>query len=1384
MSDKTKRKNPWLRRSIWGLSLLVLLIVVIIFVLRVLVTTDGGARFIESQINKRSFGAIEAVEISGLSGDPLNSFTIESVKISDRDGAWLTVDALEVEWNPWALRREILDLQSVTAQASQLARKPVMNTTGPSGKSPYTLQLENAAIGTFSLHEAVIGQSADFSLSGGMNTADGGGIKAILDAVRTDASGEKIHLDFIRNVAGDMEGDFDLNGPPGGTLATLLHAPIGANVTGIGRISGSLNSGQGDLVISFNKAPKINAKGNWTAAAMNLDANIKTLDWSIFDKVRSSLGNDVDIIASLNRSISPAEFETSLMSNQFKVQASGVLNPDGGAPKAVQILASSDNFGAVLPLPDGFKLGVGQIKGLIETAPTYTFTGDVEVRNVSTPYIQATSVTGPISITQDPKAQYRIDGDWTFSDLETDINFPITLAPKTKIKAKALLNPQTSQVTDITGVLSTGDNQLNLSGKANYGVLNYDLSGMTKLNLVQMGALPSGSLQSDFEVTKTVNSLLALTAIGGFKPDSAISAPFDQLLQGGVNFDLDISPIESGLRITSAKLTGDNIRAALSGRITDQFNIDGEALLSAPFTYASVSLSEETAASFTLTGNREDPNLRFDARADIVDVNGYELRDARLRTELTDISGAPKGPIRLTAETGQGNLDVKANFASREQTYVANDIALLWGALSASGNISKPSVGPATGQFSLNLPRTEDQYAEADVVLTAAGNIQGISLTADAENIAYRDWEFDRFTANASGSLSALTGELEARGQRQLDVLERQFEIKTPLNFTRSADGNFLASMNPDAKYGNIILDTATPISVNYKAGDISLNAPLILAEAPVTITYDRLSGAESFELRATDLPITVIPMPESLADTRGRIGADIKLSSNTAAAGVSGDGTITLSDWREFEVASGSGLSGDMAITVANNQLDWVLKAQSPNDFSASGNGALPIIQMSTLADLRLNMDTSLSGQFTASGQAAAILGLVTPSDAKPSGELSANLKLSGTAANPNIEGQASGQALRMEAPQLGTQLRNGRFTAQFTNDTLDVRDVSITDDGKGTITGQGQFKLGEFARPIGELKLTANNFRALDRKDYEGTISGQLDLISTQEQATLSGDVTLDRAEVKQFVRGSATVVEIEVEEINKPEGRKVISVKAPATPIDLDIKLRAPRQIFVRSRGLDVELSVDATIKGTLNDVELFGDAKVLRGSYKVAGKELAFESGSINFDGKLENARVNLIANTDTQNLSAKLSISGTVADPKIELSSTPERPQDEILSALLFGRSATELSVIEAAQLAGALAQFSGAGGGFDLMGGLRDALGVGQLSIGVNQNGGAQITGGRYLAKNVYLQIFSGGGAGQTGAVIDWEVQKNISLTSKIQADNDQSFSLKWKKDF
>ena len=1383
MSDQIKKPRRWLKWSLWGVAGLTFFLLLSVIALRVFITTDSGARFIESKLNNRNLGPIERVEVSGLSGDPLDSLTIQSIKIYDKEGVWLTARDVAIDWNPWALRGRVVDVNSATSDAVDLLRRPVLNESETAGELP-VIQLETASINAFFVSEAILGQSAIFSLSGAVSTDKAGEIKALIDVVRTDVAGDQLHLDFTRDARGDMSGDFNLNGAPGGTMAALLRAPNGTEVVGTGQIGGSLEKGQGDVTISFGRTSKVSATGNWTNTDVTLQGAINTVGWPVFDSVRPGLGEDIDVTANLNRDTIPAAFDVEITSGKLKVSATGQLNPEGGLPEAAQIEVSSDNIGAILPLPEGYSFGAGQITGRVQTSPKYRFTGDMSAADVISPYGQMTSIAGPLALAQQSEGVYQIDGKWVATDLKTDIELPVRVSSETTLEAKATLNTKTSRVNNLNMALSSGGNRVKVLGGFNYDALTYDLKGDTQLKLDPVGALPSGRLQSEFVVKKANGSLPAFLASGAFKPDVTIKAPFDQIVTGGVNFDVNMSPIDGGIRINNAALSGENIKAAVMGRITDIYDIEGEALLSAPFSYDPIALSGETSASFTLTGDRVDPNLRLDARTNQADINGYELKHTRVRMELTDILQAPTGPLRLTADTAQGELDFSTNFASREQVYAANDIDLSWGPLSASGNISKPVSGPATGRLSLNLPEEGDQYAKAELLLSSNAGTQAISLNANAKNISYNEWGFDSLVIKANGDLPSLSGQVKASGQRQLEILERQFNIDAPFTLTRSEEGSFEATLSPDAYYGNIVLGAASPITARYQDGGISVNAPLTLSGSPFDVLYERLASNETLALKTEGLPVTLIPMAGNLADTRGRIAANIEFSSSEASPSVTGGGVIKLSDWRGFDIEKGSGLLGDISLDLAGSQLALRLSAQSPLGFEADSESLLPVLQSRSIFALRPDMTAPVSGQFTASGQAAAILSLLTPSDAKPSGQVNANLILSGTPANPEIKGQARVQDLRMEAPDLGTQLRNGRFTADFTNDTLSVRDVSVTDNDVGTITGQGQFKLGEFARPIGELNMTAKNFRALDRKDYEGTVSGKLGFKSTKDKATITGDVTLNRAEVKQFVSGGAAVVEIPVEEINKPNNLKIVEMKTAPTPIDLDVKLRAPRRIFVRSRGLDVELSIDSTLKGSIGAVEIYGEANVLRGGYKIAGKELAFESGGIKFNGNLGEASVNLVANTETQNLSASVTITGTVANPEIELSSMPERPQDEILSALLFGRSATELSTIEAAQLAGALAQFSGAGGGFDLMGGLRDALGVGQLSIGIGQNGAAQITGGRYLAKNVYLQVFSGGGKGQTGAEIDWEIRKNISLTSKVQADNEQSFSLKWKRDF
>ena len=146
--------------------------------------------------------------------------------------------------------------------------------------------------------------------------------------------------------------------------------------------------------------------------------------------------------------------------------------------------------------------------------------------------------------------------------------------------------------------------------------------------------------------------------------------------------------------------------------------------------------------------------------------------------------------------------------------------------------------------------------------------------------------------------------------------------------------------------------------------------------------------------------------------------------------------------------------------------------------------------------------------------------------------------------------------------------------------------------------------------------------------------------------------------------------------------------------------------------------------------------------------------------------------------------------GTAAKPEITLTSTPVLPQDEILSRVLFGVAASQLSGFEAAQLASALTSLA-TGGGFDVIGGLRQFARLDRLSVGVDQTTvnvpgvkqATTISGGKYLTDNVYLELTGGGRTGPS-AQVEVRIQRNLSVISQVGSQGDARLSVRFRQNY
>jgi translocation and assembly module TamB len=230
-------------------------------------------------------------------------------------------------------------------------------------------------------------------------------------------------------------------------------------------------------------------------------------------------------------------------------------------------------------------------------------------------------------------------------------------------------------------------------------------------------------------------------------------------------------------------------------------------------------------------------------------------------------------------------------------------------------------------------------------------------------------------------------------------------------------------------------------------------------------------------------------------------------------------------------------------------------------------------------------------------------------------------------------------------------------------------------------------------------------------------------------------------------------------------------------------LDVTLKAPGRVYLHGRGLNLELSLDAHVGGTTAAPQLTGKAGVVRGDYDFAGKRFEFDPTSVVYlSTRPRDIRLDLSATRNDPALTAVVRISGTAAKPEITFTSSPSLPNDEVLSQVLFGTSASQLSPVEAAQLASAVSAMA-SGGGLDVIGNLRSFARLDRLAFGGTQATGVTVSGGKYVTENVYIELTGGGREGPS-AQVEWRARRELSILSRIGSQAGAKLAVRWRRDY
>jgi translocation and assembly module TamB len=134
----------------------------------------------------------------------------------------------------------------------------------------------------------------------------------------------------------------------------------------------------------------------------------------------------------------------------------------------------------------------------------------------------------------------------------------------------------------------------------------------------------------------------------------------------------------------------------------------------------------------------------------------------------------------------------------------------------------------------------------------------------------------------------------------------------------------------------------------------------------------------------------------------------------------------------------------------------------------------------------------------------------------------------------------------------------------------------------------------------------------------------------------------------------------------------------------------------RIYIYGRGLESEWKGGLDIKGTADAPVFGGELALVRGNYNFLSRPFILTRGTINFSGKSPpDPYFDVTGRAVNNNISAYINLKGNMKSPVFTLYSEPALPQDEIMARILFNREVSQITPLQALQLAGAVNELLG-----------------------------------------------------------------------------------------
>lgn len=1365
----------------WGGALLIVsaivaaILIVLAGGLRFAPVTPQGRMFLEARASGLKLGRIGKLNIEGLSGDIWKDFGVRRLTISDEKGVWLEAHDLRVAWRATELFGRRFHAERIDARDVLVLRRPTLAPKGKSGAAPLSIDLDAFAFRLIT-RPAFSGRDGDFDVSGEYEMARRGGQKGKLAVASRLHVGDHLTLDFDLGRSKSLHLVADATEAGGGAIAGALGLSPERPFDLKAKADGTTSQAAFTVLARSGGDTPLEANGAWTPQGGSARGRIDLGASRLTQRLERMFGPRADFTIEGKKATRDglSALTLDVRAENLTLQARGLADlakrrtgPDG--------LSFTARIGALKRIVTIPQMGQGLADGVFRLEKGgFSVEGNADVADLELLGYHLKRAKGPAMVRWaegelEIKAQATTVGGGGTGLLAVLGSSPKASFEGARIKGGRFLIR--SARIDAPNLVVTGQGERGVLGG-----LSFD-GEMKVASLAPVRPGAKGSLIAKWSASSFAGRPWAFTVDGRAANFAAGYAEIDRLLGATPQLNGKASWNEGVLTVAEARLEGAAASAKTSGKLGKGLSLDFDLDWTAtgPFRAGPVEIAGKASGDGKIGGVLSAPRAELNADFDSIDLPRLPLTKARLNLTFARGANGTDGVAALQGQSPYGPARGRTAFRFSPGGIELSELDVDAGGAKARGAMSLRDGLPATADLTVAigpgafLPQGQVK-GTARLVDAPGGGTATAALNLTAQDIGAGGWRVRSAAIKAEGPLSRLPLSIDARG----DAPNGRWRLTGSGDLAQRGKVYDL-TLNAAGRLGRTEIKTNEAAKLRF--GDGPTQARLRLAIDKGRADIDADFGAAAAMLKAELAGVTLTAFDPDL-------DGDIDGSFNLRGQGetLAGDFTMRLSNARERGAKVEQSLDAKIHGDLTDSQLTIVADGDNRQGLKAEANLVLPVEASAAPLRLMINKRRGVQGQFSAQGEIKPLWNLLMGTDRSLSGRINLQASLGGTLADPRLLGTATLDDGGFEDGQTGLRLRNVTLRSAMADNAIDVSQAIGEDGQGGSVSGAGRISLARDG--VGSFKLDLKSFRLIDNDLASAVATGSATVNrSADGKIKLAGALTIDRADVSAQTKTPAGVVAMDVIERNRPQDLDQGLQRRPTTGgMILDLDLKAPRRIFVRGRGLDVELSLDAHVGGTSLAPALSGVARVVRGEYDFAGKRFEFDDdGKVYLASQLDRIRLDLSATREDTSLTAVVRIQGTAAKPEITLTSKPELPSDEVLSQVLFGSSAAQLSPIEAAQLASALASLAG-GGGFDVIGNLRSFARLDRLAF-AESAAGMTVSGGKYLTDDVYLEIIGGGREGPA-AQVEWRIRRTLSLVSRIGGQNDAKLSVRWRKDY